>query len=72
MRKYEFTGEIKTVDLWSRVATLAEIRGCSGIRQKLAAIEQAFGGTEKLKAAVDKKCDAEQKMFKKILEVLFE
>ena len=37
-----------------------------------AAIEQAFGGTEKLKAAVDKKDDAEQKMFNKILEVLFE
>lgn len=31
-----------------------------------------IGVTEKLKAAVDKKDDAEQKMFKKILEVLFE
>ena len=38
----------------------------------LAAIEQAFGGAEKFKAAVDKKYDDEQKMFKKILEVLFE
>lgn len=38
----------------------------------LASIEQAFGGAEKLKAAVDKKYDDEQKMFKKILEVLFE
>lgn len=27
MKKYEFTGEIKTVDLWSRVATLHRIRG---------------------------------------------
>ena len=26
MRKYEFTGETKTVDLWSRVATLHRIR----------------------------------------------
>lgn len=44
MKKYKFTGEIKTVDLWSRVATLAEIRGCSGIRQKLASMHEYADG----------------------------